>query len=467
MSAKLASIAILLLVPAITEAQQAVPCRGPMSEAQLTQLVKGSVPSERIVRLVASCGIDFEPSRVSLDRLSSAGIPEAIVDAVRAAKGPAARKHQTEQALWDALKDSRDPAVFEDYLRQNPEGPFADAARLAYKKLRLAGVRAEMERTLATGQWDAAEAKIRDLLRDVPEDDEIRGWELRVANWRQAERKLDRISALRTAIPSYVQAKQWANADQSIADLLSLVPGDAQAAYWQRRVLDGREEERRITQRVVALRTAIPSYLQAGQWAGAEQSVTELLSLAPDDSQAKEWQSQAAAGRLTETRRAALAVPKRTAQELDDIAKRADAAYARRDYAIAARLYQEMAGNGRADAMIRLGYMYQFARGFAQSDTQAYFWYRWAADQGYALSMTDVGWMYANGRGVALDYVQAVAWYRKAAEKGEPTGMNDLGWMYEQGRGVGKDIAEATAWYRKAAALGNAQANVNLKRLGQ
>jgi TPR repeat protein len=439
-----------------------------MSEAQLTQLVKGSVPSERIVRLVSSCGIDFEPTPVAIDRLSSVGIPEAIVDAVRAAKGPTARKHQTEQAIWDSIKDSRDPAVFEDYLRQNPEGQFADAARLAYKKLKLAAVRAEMERNLATGQWDAAEAKIRELLRDVPEDDEIRGWEQRLATWREAQRKLDRIAALRTAIPSYVQAKQWASADQSIAELLSLVPGDAQAAYWQRRVSDGREEDRRVTQRVAALRTAIPSYLQAGQWASAEQGVTELLSLAPGDSQAQEWQSQAAAGRLAETRRTALSVtPKRTAQQLDDIAKRADASYARRDYATSARLYQEMAGNGRADAMIRLGYMYQFALGFAQSDSQAYFWYRWAADQGYALGMTNVGWMYANGRGVALDYVQAVAWYRKAAEKGEPTGMNDLGWMYEQGRGVGKDIAEATAWYRKAAALGNAQASANLKRLGQ
>jgi TPR repeat protein len=45
--------------------------------------------------------------------------------------------------------------------------------------------------------------------------------------------------------------------------------------------------------------------------------------------------------------------------------------------------------------------------------------------------------------------------------------MKNLGAMYEQGRGVLKDMDEAIAWYRKAAALGNEDAKVNLKRLGQ
>ena len=324
-----------------------------------------------------------------------------------------------------------------------------------------------MERNLVAGQWDAAEGKIRDLLLVVPENDEIGGWRRRVAAGREADRRLGRISGLRTAIPSYLQARLWTNAEQSVAELQSLVPGDAQAAYWQRRAADGREEDQRLGQRISGLRTAIPSYLQARQWASAEQSVTELLSLAPGDSQAKEWQSQAAAGRLADSRRTAFAPPKLSAQDLDEIARRADAAYTRRDYTAAASLYQQLAGSGRAAAMTRLGYMYQFGRGVAQSDAQACDWYRKAADTGYPRGMTNVGWMYANGRGVALDNVQAVAWYRKAIEKGDPLAMNDLGWMYEQGRGVVKSMAEALSWYRNAAALGDEDAKGNLKRLGQ
>jgi formylglycine-generating enzyme required for sulfatase activity len=82
---------MLLLLPALTEAQRAVPCpqSGPLSEAQLTKLVK-SVPAMRMRQLVASCGIDFEPDGGAIGRLRSAGMPRTVLDAVRAAIGPPA-----------------------------------------------------------------------------------------------------------------------------------------------------------------------------------------------------------------------------------------------------------------------------------------------------------------------------------------------------------------------------------------
>ena len=40
MSAKLVSMTVLLLLPALTEAQPPVPCSGPVSEGQLTALIK-------------------------------------------------------------------------------------------------------------------------------------------------------------------------------------------------------------------------------------------------------------------------------------------------------------------------------------------------------------------------------------------------------------------------------------------
>jgi len=90
---KLASITILLLIPALAEAQQVPPrCHDPLSEGQLTGLVKGSVPALPIQQNVAKCGIDFEPTEDAISRLRSAGAPEGVLAAVRSATGPAERK---------------------------------------------------------------------------------------------------------------------------------------------------------------------------------------------------------------------------------------------------------------------------------------------------------------------------------------------------------------------------------------
>jgi hypothetical protein len=190
MSAKLVSITMLLLLPALAEAQPSARCSGPLSEEQLTTLVKGSVvPDAPIKQNVTSCGIDFEATAEAIARLRSAGASESVLAAVRAATGPAERKRRAEQALWESIKDSRDPAVFADYLRRYPDGQFAATTRQKYRDLKVASIRAEMERALAAGQWDAADREIRDLLRSVSETDEIKGWERRVADGRSAAQR--------------------------------------------------------------------------------------------------------------------------------------------------------------------------------------------------------------------------------------------------------------------------------------
>ncbi len=129
-SAKLVSVMMLLLLPAWTGAQPAPRCRGPLSEALLTELVKGSVPAPVIRGNLAKCGIAFEPTGDAIGRLRSAGVPETVLDAVRAATGPAERKRQAEQARWEFIKDSRDQQVFEQFLREYPASQYAAAARL-------------------------------------------------------------------------------------------------------------------------------------------------------------------------------------------------------------------------------------------------------------------------------------------------------------------------------------------------
>jgi formylglycine-generating enzyme required for sulfatase activity len=97
-SAEFVSIAMLLLLPALSDAQQAAKCpqAAPLSETQLAELHKGKLPAPRIRQLVVSCGIDFEPSGEVIGRLRSAGMPEVVLGAVRAATGPAATKRRAE-----------------------------------------------------------------------------------------------------------------------------------------------------------------------------------------------------------------------------------------------------------------------------------------------------------------------------------------------------------------------------------
>jgi formylglycine-generating enzyme required for sulfatase activity len=103
-SAKLISVAVLLLLPALTEAQPAVPCSVPLSEAGLTTLVRNGSPA-RISQLVANCGIDFEPDGEAIGRLRSAGAQERVLTAVRSARRsptavtPGAKKVNTKDGL--------------------------------------------------------------------------------------------------------------------------------------------------------------------------------------------------------------------------------------------------------------------------------------------------------------------------------------------------------------------------------
>ena len=128
---------MLLLLPALSEGQQGAKCpqSGPLSETQLAELQKGKLPAPRIRQLVVSCGIDFEPSGEVIGRLRATGMPEVVLGVVRVAFRPAERKLQAERAAWEYIKDSLNPAVFEGYLRQYPEGHFAAPARQRYRDL--------------------------------------------------------------------------------------------------------------------------------------------------------------------------------------------------------------------------------------------------------------------------------------------------------------------------------------------
>jgi len=135
-----------------------------------------------------------------------------------------------------------------------------------------------------------------------------------------------------------------------------------------------------------------------------------------------------------------------------------------RDAVEALRWYRKAAESGdgmtaqNGLGMYNVGSVYENGKGTSQDYQEALNWYRRAAAVGDCRSMSKIGWFYLNGLGVTQDYAAAMNWYRKAAERvtdlGDAVAFNQIGWMYESGLGVVPNYAEAMVWYRKAADRG-------------
>ena len=413
MSARLVLTMMLVLVPALTEAQPAAPCpqSGPLSEAQLTELLKGSVAAPRIRQLVASCGVNFEPTGEAISRLHSAGMPQTVLDAVRASTGPAERKRQVEQALWDSIKDSHDPQLFDQFLSEYPDGQYA-----------------------ATAQQKSSALKPSVPLRAAPVINQF------------------------SINPTSIQRGQSAT-------LRWNVTGEVTNVSIDQGIGTVRDTGSQRVQPYEPITYALTATGPGGQ--SRASAMVTVTNPPPTPAAPGGTPASVVAVGPQQSDPSGPNPPNLSAQDLDEIAKRADAAFNRQDDATALPLYRQLAASGHIGAMNRLGWMYNAGRGVARDDAQAVAWFKKAAVNGNSTAMGNVGSMYEHGQGVAQDDTQAVAWYRKAAEKGYAIGMNNLARMYETGRGVVKDTAEAIAWYRKAAALGDEVAKLNLKRLGQ
>jgi hypothetical protein len=92
----------------------------------------------------------------------------------------------------------------------------------------------------------------------------------------------------------------------------------------------------------------------------------------------------------------------------DNFAK-AVGAYAAREYALASRMFTDLAAGGDARAQTYLGYMYANGVGVPQNFMVAAGWYRCASQQGIPRAQYMLGLMYDKGQGVPQDYVVAYA----------------------------------------------------------
>ena len=138
-----------------------------------------------------------------------------------------------------------------------------------------------------------------------------------------------------------------------------------------------------------------------------------------------------------------------TAGPLDD----GKAAYKNGQYQTAFNHFLEAANKGNSEAMYRLGKWHYGGKG-GWNYAKAKKWYTHAAKLGHAEAMSSLGGMYLGGNGVQQSETEAYKWYRRAAETGDVYSMMLVGvHYYADGTQFGK--VEALRWFRKAAENGD------------
>lgn len=105
-----------------------------------------------------------------------------------------------------------------------------------------------------------------------------------------------------------------------------------------------------------------------------------------------------------------------------------------------------------------MGLQYLDGKLVTQSDRNAVFWFKNAADHGLAEAQNNLGTMLSSGRGVNEDKTMALYWHKKAAEQNLVDAQLNVGVDYEQ---QGNYI-ESLKWFTKAANQGNMLAQFNL-----
>ena len=132
--------------------------------------------------------------------------------------------------------------------------------------------------------------------------------------------------------------------------------------------------------------------------------------------------------------------------------------------------YERAAREGYAEALTKLGYMYEQGIYYKEDKKEAAKYYTRAAEQGDALAINYLGlYYYKQGLdpGTAEQsrdrFLQKGAeLFKKSRELGCARAANNLGMCYEQGAGVEKDFEQAFVCYKEAADKGYAQGMFNL-----
>ena len=119
--------------------------------------------------------------------------------------------------------------------------------------------------------------------------------------------------------------------------------------------------------------------------------------------------------------------------------------------ALAGRVYEEAAKNGKMEAQFNCGAMYDRGEGTTKNGAKALYWYEKAAEQGSIDAQLNCGVMYYYGTGTKKNNIKALNWYEKAAGNGCIRAQYNCAMMYYYGEGTAKDNVKAKLLFQKIA----------------
>lgn len=106
---------------------------------------------------------------------------------------------------------------------------------------------------------------------------------------------------------------------------------------------------------------------------------------------------------------------------------------------------QQLANEGNTKAMYKIARIYQNQLSY----TDAFYWYKKAAENGHIKAWFNLGMLFKKGEGVTMDYTKAYECFNKAAEKKDPSGEYAKGYMLFKGLGCKQNYEQAIELFRK------------------
>jgi TPR repeat protein len=97
--------------------------------------------------------------------------------------------------------------------------------------------------------------------------------------------------------------------------------------------------------------------------------------------------------------------------------------------------------------------------------SNAFKWYRLAAEKGHVDAQSNLAYLYYFGMGVKADQALAVRWFSRAAQKGDSYAQYCLGLLMKDGEGTTKDPMKAFQWFAKSAGQGNSFAQFEMANM--
>jgi formylglycine-generating enzyme required for sulfatase activity len=110
--------------------------------------------------------------------------------------------------------------------------------------------------------------------------------EVAISNIRSIE-----ITGIKKQIREYLDARSWDAADQRITDLLKISPDDPDASTWKKQI-SAEVESERTSAEISKLKKQIGDFISVRDWSKAGVQLENLLKMAPNDAEALSWRRQ-------------------------------------------------------------------------------------------------------------------------------------------------------------------------------